>query len=53
VQTVQGPATFSSDGANTKAQGSAFIFQWQNGQFLQVLPTHPGPPAEEVKPGWG
>ena len=53
VQTVQGPATFSTDGANTKAQGSAFIFQWQNSQFLQVLPTHPGPPAEEVKPGWG
>jgi branched-chain amino acid transport system substrate-binding protein len=53
VQTVQGPATFNTDGANTKAQGSAFIFQWQNGQFLQVLPTHPGPPAEEVKPGWG
>jgi branched-chain amino acid transport system substrate-binding protein len=53
VQTVQGPATFSMDGANTKALGSAFIFQWQNGQFLQVLPTHPGPAALAVKPGWG
>ena len=53
VQTVQGPATFNSLGENTKAQGSAFIFQWQNSQFLQVLPTHPGPPALAVKPSWG
>ena len=53
VQTVQGPATFNAVGENTKAQGSAFIFQWQNSQFLQVLPTHPGPPALAVKPGWG
>jgi branched-chain amino acid transport system substrate-binding protein len=53
VQTVQGPALFNSVGANIKASGSAFIFQWQNGQFLQVLPTHPGPPALALKPGWG
>ena len=53
VQTVQGPATFNAEGENTKAQGSAFIFQWQNSQFLQVLPTHPGPAALAVKPNWG
>jgi branched-chain amino acid transport system substrate-binding protein len=53
VQTVQGPATFNMQGENTKASGSAFIFQWQNSQFLQVLPTHPGPAALAVKPGWG
>jgi branched-chain amino acid transport system substrate-binding protein len=53
VQTVQGPATFNNLGENTKALGSAFIFQWQNGEFLQVLPTHPGPPALALKPSWG
>ena len=53
VQTVQGPATFNALGENTKAQGSAFIFQWQNSQFLQVLPTRPGPAALAVKPNWG
>jgi len=53
VQTVQGDALFGPTGENTKAQRQAFIFQWQNSQFLQVLPTHPGPPALAVKPGWG
>ncbi len=53
VRTVQGDATFNSIGENTKALHQAFIFQWQNSQFLQVLPTHPGPAAEVVKPGWG
>jgi branched-chain amino acid transport system substrate-binding protein len=54
VQTVQGPATFNALGENTKAQGSAFIFQWQNSQFLQVLPaTRSGPAALAVKPNWG
>ena len=53
VQTVQGAATFANDGSNKDAQHQAFIFQWQNSQFLQVLPSHPGPPAEAVKPGWG
>jgi len=54
VQTVQGPATFNALGENTKAQGSAFIFQWQNGQFLQVLPaTRSGPAVLAVKPSWG
>lgn len=53
VQTVQGDALFDQSGKNTKAGGQAFIFQWQNSQFLQVLPTHPGPPALAVKPSWG
>ncbi len=54
VQTVQGPATFNALGENTKAQGSAFIFQWQNSQFLQVLPaTRSGPAVLAVKPNWG
>ncbi len=54
VQTVQGPATFNALGENTKAQGSAFIFQWQNGQFVQVLPaTRSGPAVLAVKPSWG
>lgn len=37
LQTVQGPAKFGSSGENTVA--TSFIFQWQNGQFVQVLPT--------------
>jgi branched-chain amino acid transport system substrate-binding protein len=53
VQTVQGAATFNALGENTDAQHQAFIFQWQNSQFLQVLPTHPGPAALAVKPNWG
>ncbi len=38
VQSVQGSAKFASDGENTAAQ--EFIFQWQNGQFVQVLPSN-------------
>ena len=54
MQTVQGPGHFqNAKGENTKAQGSAFIFQWQNSQFLQVLPTHPGLPWRGEKPDWG
>ena len=53
VQTVQGAATFNALGQNTDALHQAFIFQWQNGQFLQVLPTHPGPAADPLKPSWG
>jgi branched-chain amino acid transport system substrate-binding protein len=36
LQTVQGPAKFDSLGRNPDAVG--FIFQWQNGNFNQVLP---------------
>jgi branched-chain amino acid transport system substrate-binding protein len=54
VQTVQGSAIFNQIGQNTDAQHQAFIFQWQNSQFLQVLPaTHSGAVALAVKPKWG
>jgi branched-chain amino acid transport system substrate-binding protein len=37
LQTVQGPAKFDSLGRNPDAV--AFMFQWQNGNFVQVLPA--------------
>jgi len=37
IQSVQGPVQFNSLGENVKA--IAFIFQWQNGKFVQVLPA--------------
>ena len=37
LQSVQGPVKFNSIGENVKA--IAFIFQWQNGKFVQVLPA--------------
>jgi len=37
LATVQGAVQFNSLGENVKAL--AFIFQWQNGQFVQVLPA--------------
>jgi len=51
-QTVLGPATFTANGTNPQSQ--AFIFQWQNGQFLQVLPNNPigSPTIELTKPAW-
>jgi branched-chain amino acid transport system substrate-binding protein len=36
LNSVQGPVQFNSMGQNVKA--IAFIFQWQNGKFVQVLP---------------
>jgi branched-chain amino acid transport system substrate-binding protein len=36
LQSVQGPVKFNSLGENLVA--TAFIFQWQNGKFVQVLP---------------
>jgi branched-chain amino acid transport system substrate-binding protein len=36
VQSVQGPAKFDGVGQNTASQG--FIYQWQSGRFVQVLP---------------
>jgi branched-chain amino acid transport system substrate-binding protein len=38
VQTVVGPQKFNKQGQNVVSQ--KFIFQWQNGQFLQVLPAN-------------
>ncbi len=53
VQTAQGPAIFKPDGENADAVNSAFIFQWQNGHFFQVLPGQPGVQAPEIpKPHW-
>jgi branched-chain amino acid transport system substrate-binding protein len=37
LNTVQGPVQFNAIGENPKA--AAFIFQWQNGNFNQVLPV--------------
>ena len=37
LQSVQGPVQFNSLGENVKA--IAFVFQWQNGKFVQVLPA--------------
>jgi branched-chain amino acid transport system substrate-binding protein len=37
LSSVQGPVQFNSLGENIKA--IAFIFQWQNGKFVQVLPV--------------
>jgi branched-chain amino acid transport system substrate-binding protein len=37
MQSVQGPVRFNSLGENLVA--TAFIFQWQNGKFVQVLPA--------------
>ena len=52
VQSVQGPAKFDSVGENIAAK--EFIFQWQNGQFLKVLPVgDPGSsPIFATKPPW-
>jgi branched-chain amino acid transport system substrate-binding protein len=36
IQTVQGPVHFNSLGENGDL--TAYIFQWQNGKFVQVLP---------------
>jgi branched-chain amino acid transport system substrate-binding protein len=54
IQTVQGPAKFSSIGQNTVA--TIYAFQWQHGgKFVQVLPTGaPGSVAiVNPKPAWG
>ena len=53
LNTVQGPVKFDSKGENGAA--AAFVFQWQNGQQVQVLPagaTGSKPPTYP-KPNWG
>jgi branched-chain amino acid transport system substrate-binding protein len=37
LSSVQGPVRFNAVGENVRA--IAFIFQWQNGKFVQVLPA--------------
>jgi branched-chain amino acid transport system substrate-binding protein len=52
LQSVQGPVRFNSLGENLVA--TAFIFQWQNGKFVQVLPLG-APGSVKIlypKPGW-
>ncbi len=53
LQSVQGPVRFNALGENLSA--TAFIFQWQNGQFVQVLPAN-DPGSVKIlypKPNWG
>ena len=49
---VEGPVKFDSLGENVKA--IAFVFQWQNGKFVQVLPTTASGsvPILYPKPNW-
>jgi branched-chain amino acid transport system substrate-binding protein len=53
LQSVQGPVKFNELGENLVS--TAFIFQWQNGKFVQVLPaTATGSvKIEYPKPAWG
>ena len=39
VQTAEGPAKFNQRRREHRRSTQAFIFQWQNGQFVQVLPN--------------
>ena len=52
LQSVQGPVQFNNLGQNNKP--AAFVFQWQNGSFNQVLPA--GAPGSATilnpKPHW-
>jgi branched-chain amino acid transport system substrate-binding protein len=52
LSSVQGPVQFNSLGENVKA--IAFIFQWQNGKFVQVLPVGAAGsvPVLYPKPNW-
>jgi branched-chain amino acid transport system substrate-binding protein len=52
LTSVQGPVQFNSLGENVKA--IAFVFQWQNGNFVQVLPVG-APGSVKIlypKPNW-
>jgi branched-chain amino acid transport system substrate-binding protein len=52
LQSVQGPVMFNSLGENVKA--IAFIFQWQDGKFVQVLPANASGSVKIInpKPSW-
>jgi branched-chain amino acid transport system substrate-binding protein len=52
VASVQGPVKFNALGENVKA--IAFIFQWQNGKFVQVLPAAAAGSVKIInpKPAW-
>jgi branched-chain amino acid transport system substrate-binding protein len=53
LNTVQGPVQFNAIGENPKA--AAFIFQWQNGNYNQVLPLGSAGSTKitDPKPVWG
>jgi branched-chain amino acid transport system substrate-binding protein len=52
LQSVQGPVRFNSVGENLVA--TAFIFQWQGGKFVQVLPLKSAGSVKILypKPNW-
>jgi len=52
LQTVQGAVKFDSLGRNGEA--TTYIFQWQNGKYVQVLPvgTAGSVPVLNPKPAW-
>jgi branched-chain amino acid transport system substrate-binding protein len=52
LQSVQGPVKFDSLGRNGAA--TTFIFQWQNGKFVQVLPAGAAGSVKILnpKPAW-
>jgi branched-chain amino acid transport system substrate-binding protein len=52
-QSVQGPVQFAADGENKAA--TPYVFQWQNGQLVDVLPLGVGQtkPVLVVKTPWG
>jgi branched-chain amino acid transport system substrate-binding protein len=53
LNSVQGPVKFDSKGENGAA--AAFVFQWQKGQQVQVLPVgaSASKPPTYPKPNWG
>ena len=53
LATVQGPVKFNALGENPLA--AAFIFQWQNGNYVQVLPLGSSGAVKIInpKPHWG
>ena len=53
LNSVQGPVKFDSLGENGAA--AAFVFQWQKGNQVQVLPTRGLgiQAAQYPKPNWG
>jgi len=52
LDSVEGPVMFNALGENVKA--IAFVFQWQNGQYVQVLPANAQGSKTVVvpKPNW-
>jgi branched-chain amino acid transport system substrate-binding protein len=52
LSSVQGPVQFNAAGENLKA--IAFVFQWQHGKFVQVLPVNAtgSVPVIYPKPRW-